>query len=169
MNPLFMRRPTLDGLPAPPALPDGYALRPYQEGDLDALAATLRRAFDDETWTPERARTALTEAPDVARFFVIAWQGVPVATASARLKADFPGSGYVHWVAADPAHQGQGLGRAATLAVLRAFAARGCRDAILRTDDARLPAIRTYWRLGFRPEHQDETHPARWAAVEAKL
>jgi len=169
MTQLFMRRPTLDGLPPLPVLPTGYTLRAYREGDLGPLASVLRRAFDDETWTPERARTALVDAPDVRQIFAIDWQGTLAATASARLKSEYPGSGYVHWVAVDPAHQGRGLGYAVSLAVLHAFVDLGCRDAVLKTDDPRLAAIRTYWRLGFRPEHQHETHPARWAEVEAKL
>lgn len=164
-----MRRPTLDGLPPQPPLPPGYALRSYREGDLGALASVLRAAFDDPTWTPERVRTTLTNAPDVAQTLVIDHGGVPVATASARLKADFPGSGYVHWVAAAPAHRGFGLGYAVTLAVLHVFTEMGCRAAVLKTDDERLAAIRAYRRLGFRPEHQDATHPARWAIVEAEL
>ena len=164
-----MRRPTLDGLPPLLPLPPGYALRPYRPADLDALASVLRTAFGDETWTTARLRTALIDAPDVVQTLVIAHQDVPVATASARLKAEHPGSGFVHWVAADPAYQGHRLGGIVTLAVLHAFIPLGCRDAVLKTDDERLPAIRTYWRLGFRPEHQDATHPARWADVEASL
>lgn len=164
-----MRRPTLDGLPALPNLPPGYTLRPYRDGELDAFVSVLRQAFDDATWTPERARTALIEMPEVDPVLVIDWQGAPVATASARRRPEYPGSGYVHWVAVDPAHQGHGLGYVVTLAVLHAFAELGCRDAVLETDDPRLAAIRTYWKLGFRPESRHETHAARWAAVEAKL
>lgn len=169
MTQLFMRRPTLDGLPPLPVLPSGYVLRPCREDDLDSLAFVLRQAFGDPAWTPDRVRTALIDAPDVPETLVIAHQGVPVATASARQRPEHPGSGYVHWVAADPAYQGQRLGYIVTLAVLHAFVLMGCRDAVLETDDARLAAIRTYYNLGFRPEHRDETHPARWADVETKL
>lgn len=169
MTQLFMRRPTLDGLPSLPDLPPGYAVRSYQEGDLEALAAVLRRAFDDETWTPDRVRGALVDASDVVRVLVVDFNGAPVATASARLTLEHSGSGYVHWVAVDPAHQGRGLGYAVSLAVLHEFALLGCRDAVLETDDPRLAAIRTYLKLGFWPEHRHESHPARWAAVEVGL
>src|SRR5438552_19195290 len=113
MSQLFMRRPTLDDLPPMPELPPGYTLREYQPGDLEPLSALMCRAFEDPQWTPERLQSALIEAPDVKKIFVIDYGGKPVASASVRLLPDrYPGSGYVHWVAADPDHQGQRLGYA---------------------------------------------------------
>jgi mycothiol synthase len=132
----------------------------------------MRRPNLDDLPPPRPALPAgcALRAPDVREIFVITRDGVPVATASARLDPDrFPGSGYVHWVAADPAQSGRGLGYAATLATLHAFVALGCRDAVLETDDERLPAIRTYRKLGFAPEFADDTHAARWQAVDAAL
>jgi mycothiol synthase len=69
----------------------------------------------------------------------------------------------------DPAHQGQKLGYIVSLAVLNMFVERGCKDAVLETDDHRLPAIKTYRNLGFHPEHRHETHPERWARILADL
>ncbi|HZO90601.1 MAG TPA: GNAT family N-acetyltransferase [Chthonomonadaceae bacterium] len=170
MHQLLMRRPNLDDLPPIPPLPPGYTLREYQPGDLEGLAALMRKAFEDPQWTPEKVRQALINAPDVVKTFVIDYQGIPVATASARLLPDqYPGSGYVHWVAADPDHRGQRLGYAVTLAVLHEFVRRGCKDAVLETDDHRLAAIKTYQNLGFVPEHRHESHPERWAEIIARL
>ncbi len=170
MQQLLMRRPNLDALPEIPPLPPGYVLREYQPGDLEPLAALMRIAFEDPQWTPEKLREALIDAPDVKKTFVIVYEGVPVATASARLLPDrFPGSGYVHWVAADPAHKGQRLGYIVTLAVLHEFVRLGCRDAVLETDDNRLAAIKTYQNLGFVPENTHESHPERWAEIIARL
>lgn len=101
---------------------------------------------------------------------MIAYDGKPVATTSARLLPDrFPDSGYVHWVAADPAHQGHRLGYIVTLATLYEFARMGCKDAVLETDDDRLAAIKTYQNLGFKPEHRNALHIERWAKVAADL
>ena len=167
-----MRRPNLQALPDLSALlPPGYALREQRpDEDMAGLAALLGAAFPKDAWTPEKARAVLVADATVKTIFVIEHNAAPVATASARLLPDtYPGSGYVHWVAAHPAHQGRRLGYLATLATLRAFVRLGCRDAVLETDDFRLPAIKTYRRLGFVPEFRHPSHPERWAQIEALL
>lgn len=162
---LCMRRPTLDDLPPPPPLPAGYALRIAEAADAAGLAALLASAFE-QAWTVDRVREALLDAPDVETTFVVAVDGRPVATASARLlPAIYPGSGYVHWVGAHAAHRGRRLGVAVTLAVLHRFRALGCRDAVLETDPPRLPAIRTYLGLGFGPEPRDVAQERVWREI----
>lgn len=164
---LFMRRPWLDDLPEPPLLPPDFALRLAHRSDDGPLAELLTRAFA-EPWDDERVRRTLIEAPDVAAVFVIAHGETTVATASARvLPDDYPGSGYIHWVGADPAYQGRGLGAAVNLRVLRHFREAGLRDAVLETQDFRIPAVRSYLRLGFVPEYHydDPDEQRRWARL----
>lgn len=163
---LVMRRPTLDNLEPIPELPEGYRLRDANHNDLDALATTLALAFEDDLWSVARVNRTLISASDVSRTFVVDYGGVAVATASAQTKPErFAGAGLLHWVAVHPAHQGKRLGYVVSLAVLREHK-RLCRDAaFLSTDDERLPAIRTYLRLGFRPYLEDDTHPERWERV----
>ena len=165
-----MRRANLDALPEIPALPEGYTLREYRDGDEEALAALLCLTFEDSEWTATRVLKEFIVAPDVKKMFVIDYAGHPIATASARLLPEtFPDSGYVHYVAADPQHAGKRLGYIITLAVLHEFIRLGCKDAVLETDDFRLPAINTYLNLGFIAEHRDESHPALWEQVGAQL
>jgi mycothiol synthase len=88
----------------------------------------------------------------------------------ARLLPDaYPGSGYVHWVGADPAHRGKRLGYLASLATLHEFVRLGCKDAVLETDDFRLPAIKVYFKLGFAPEYRHATHAPRWLRLAPQL
>jgi len=170
MDQLLMRRHGLDDLPPLPELPEGFDLREYGEGDLDALATVLQSAFANENWTPQQVRAKLVDAPDVTKTLVIAREGRPVATTSVRVLPDrFPGSGYVHWVAVDPAYQGQKLGYAIVLAALYEFRRMGLDDAVLETDDDRLAAIKTYQNLGFRPEHRNALHIERWAKITSDL
>ena len=170
MTNLLMRRPDLLHLPPLPALPDGYALRGTQPGDIPALAAVLDRAFADEAWDEARVAATLNEEQGVRQTLVVDFRGRPIATASARLRPDrFPGSGYLHWVAVDPDHQGQRLGFFLSLAVLHTFRTLGCADAVLETQDHRLAAIQTYLKLGFLPEYRDGTHRERWAVIQAAL
>jgi mycothiol synthase len=167
---LLMRRPWLGEFPEPPALPPGYTVRPYAPADLAALAETLTSAYEESRWDTERVRRDLVEAPDVERIYVAAFAGSPVATASARLLPQrFPGSGYVHWVGTAPAHRGKGLATLVTLRVLDYFREAGLRDAVLETDDFRLPALRTYLRLGFVPEYREPEQQRRWARLLPQL
>ncbi len=170
---LLMRRPNLDNLPDPPSLPDGYNLRPFGSDDSEAeLCATLQSAFPEETWSVERVREQLTASPTVKVTYVVNHDGVPVAVTASRYDPEkFPDSGYVHWVGTRAGHTRRGLGMALMVRVLHDFSERGYRDAILETDDFRLPAIRTYLRCGFVPvvEPEGDTHWDRWSNLFPRL
>jgi mycothiol synthase len=166
---LLMRRMRLDDLPADP-LPAGYEMRLLRSEDDQALADLMQVVFPDYTWTVEVTRRALVNAPDVDAIYVIEHEGAVVATASARYDRDkFPDSGYVHWVGVHPDHRGRKLGRLISVRVLEHFRDAGCRDAVLETDDFRIPAIKTYLGLDFIPECDHPNHPERWARVEEIL
>lgn len=165
---IVMQRPDLDALPEIAAPPSGYTLRTLRdERDLEPLAATLSAAFA-KPWDVARVRAKLTEAPDVKAVYVVAWQGQPVATVSSLTLPDrFPGSGIVHWLGTQPGHAQRGLGSVLMTRVLHDFVQRGCRDAVLETDDERLPAIALYLKFGFIPVYavQGENHRGRWSAI----
>jgi mycothiol synthase len=166
---LFMKRSDLEGLPPAPALPEGYEVRTAGPADAEAIAAVMASAFGPE-WNGAKVREELFDAPDVPETFVVTAGGVPVATASARfLPEQFPGSGYVHWVGGHADHRGKRLGYAVTLAVLHYFRAQGCHDAVLETDPPRLPAIRVYLSLGFRPVPVTPEHERIWPEILAAL
>jgi mycothiol synthase len=100
--------------------------------------------------------------------YVATWHDRPVATASSRwLPHLFPGAGYVHWVGTHPDHARRGLGTALMIRLLQDFRDRGYRDAVLQTDDVRVPALKTYLRCGFLPVYDvnEEDHHTRWAAI----
>jgi mycothiol synthase len=167
---LLMRRPDLAGDPLVAELQEGYALREATVDDNAALAELLTAAFPElDAWTPHIVADRLTAAPDVDAVYVITHQGVPVATASSRHDHDrFPGSGYVHWVGVLPGHNGKQLGSALMDQMLVDFRARGYQDAVLETDDFRLPAVRIYLRHGYVPVTENvkgENHLAHWSAV----
>jgi mycothiol synthase len=167
---LFMRRPSLEGLPALPALTARFSLRTMTPDDLSGVAALLRAAFEDASWTKARAQKELCDPPDVIATWIITAGEKIITTATTLLEPQaHPGSGCVHWVATDPAYRGHSLGYIASLRVLHDFVRLGCRDAILRTDDFRLPAIKTYLKLGFVPESQNDLQPARWEEIMAQL
>jgi mycothiol synthase len=167
---LLMRRPDLEGTAVVATLPEGYAIRQADSADDDVLAEIMTAAFPElPAWTPALVAERLTAAPDVDAVYVVTYDDVPVATASSRHDHErFPGSGYVHWVGSLPGHTGRELGSALLDRLLVDFRERGYRDAVLETDDFRLPAIRVYLRHGYVPiteNVQGQNHLARWSAV----
>jgi mycothiol synthase len=161
---LRMRRPTLEGLPALD-VPQGYRLERARAEDAQGVGACVGAAFE-EPWGEEWALKTLFGDPNVDSVLVIrAEDGTVAATASARSILDQPEVGYVHFVATHPEHAGRALGYLATLAVLHEFVRLGKSSAVLDTDDHRIPAIRTYLKLGFEPWMTDPSHEGRWAAI----
>lgn len=155
---LVMRR-TLDSLPDL-AVPEGFLLRGYQEGDEAAWNAIVGGMCGDgfdkaikghRFFRPERV------------MFVCRVGGKPAATATAW--GDQHGDeslGMVHMVATDPKYRGKGLGFCAVDAVLHQMKAEGLAASYLTTDDFRIPAIKVYLKLGFVPDETQEGHARRW-------
>ncbi|KFN11958.1 GNAT family N-acetyltransferase [Paenibacillus macerans] len=163
---LVMRRSDLSDLPdmAESQLPSGFHLRSYEAGDDAAWESIIRRAFG---WERNFGREIAGHAcfkPE--RVLFICAGAAPVATACAWHEPGWgTDSGYLHMVAVDPDYAGMGLGYAVSLAALRQMRAEGRRQAVLETDDFRLPAIVTYFKLGFQPEARDEVQRERWKKV----
>ena len=56
---------------------------------------------------------------------------------------------------------GKNLGYSLSLAALNYFRKKGIKEVFLYTDDFRLPAIKTYLKLGFKPVILDKFHLMR--------
>ncbi len=170
MDSLVMRRSNLEDLPSMPELPAGYLIRESTEADAEQLSNLLGTAFPDSVWSVERTCKEFTDDPNVVKTFVIEKSGTLVATSTALLSPnDLPGTGIVHWVGGSPSESGKRLGVIVVLATLNDFVRIGCKDSLLRTDDMRLPAIKTYLNLGFKPDFNDDNHRSRWKQVFAHL
>ena len=170
MAQLRMRRADLDHLP-PVAMPAGYRLRLYQEGDEAAWAQIMNTGIGEEH-TAASTRADLIERPAFrpeGLFFAETDGGEAVGSACAwRLTTLGDETGYVHMVCVRPEHRGHHLGYWLTLAVLHCCRAWGMRDAILETDDFRLSALRVYLELGFVPVLLP-THAERWQKLAPQL
>jgi mycothiol synthase len=170
VNQLLMFRPNLENIPSARPIPEGYDVRRFgPDDDVESLGETLNLAFDREVdWSPEQVRERLTEAPDVRAVYAAFWRGKAVATTSSRYKPEkYPDTGIVHWVATHPDHLRKGLGTVLMERVLRDFAENGDREALLETDDQRLPAIKRYLAFGFLPRYENDGEDLRprWSAV----
>jgi mycothiol synthase len=169
---LCMKRPCLDGLPEI-TLPPGYTIRTSREGDGPHWARIIRESFANSTFDESSFERIMMTNPAYRPdriFFSCGSDGLPCGTASAyRADSYGAGVGYIHYVGVCPMHAGKGLGALLSLAVLHQFRAEGLQSAVLQTDDFRLPAIKTYLKLGFLPLIVHENQPARWNDVFEKL
>lgn len=163
---LVMRRADLLHLPDV-RLPDACSLRCYRGGDERAWNTIVTESFGAEPGEYDFETSIRARRPFVGeRVFFVECAGEPAATASAMREGPTERRrGYLHMVAVRPAHRGRRLGYAVSLAALRRMAAEGAADVILRTDDFRIPAIRTYLRLGFEPVLVHGNQRRRWRAV----
>lgn len=156
----------------PPQPAPGYGIRSFRPGDEDAWVAVLStgdfgawdRARLDRMLAGERAPMPLEGA------FFVTHRDQPVGAACTFLHwregEEVPELG---WVVVHPAHRGHGLGLQVCRAVLGYIRELGNGYAFLLTEDFRLPAIKTYLRLGFEPEMLDPSHAGRWEALRQAL
>ncbi len=158
------------GVPPEPVLPDGYILRQYEPADEEAYLELTRRAGFD--WGIERFNEMRPKIiPD--GIFVIEHEATGTLVATSFCKNEpsekHPAGGELGWVAGDPDHAGQGLGVAVCAAVTARFIEAGYRDIYLITQDWRLPAIKTYLKLGYEPEIDSNEMTDVWETIFQNL
>ena len=88
-----------------------------------------------------------------------------IATATAVESPTYPGVGWFRMIGVHQDARGIGAGKTVCLAALHALRDRGYTEAMLSTDDERLPAISLYLSLGFEPYYSHESHKERWEKV----
>ncbi len=160
----------LDRPPAP-KLPNDYYLRGYTDMDESRYLALMKKA-GFEGWNRERLTKVLKNVLP-GGFFVVQHgpSGFIVAAAMAvdRPTEEHPRAGELGWVAGDPEHKGKGLGLAVSAAATARLIQAGYRHIYLLSDDWRLPAMKTYLKLGYEPVMYREDMADRWQKVLAKL
>lgn len=155
-----------------PSLPGGYRLRNICPGEEEKYLALMRSVGFAGEWAVADVQRFMRQVLP-GGFFVVEHiaSGELVASAMANHSPSeqHPNGGVLDWVAVSPAHQGRGLGKAVTAAVVRLLVQRGYRDIYLLTDDWRLPAIATYLAVGWEPLITEHGMEERWRNVFAKL
>lgn len=156
------------------ALPEGYRIRPYREGDVPAWVRIQNAA---DTMFVATAATFAESMPGDSAYlaervmFLVDPSGADIGTIAALNDTGFDGSemGHVHWVAMEPEAQGRGLAKPMLSAALDVMRDRGDSAAWLETNTARLPAINLYLRLGFAPHPRDAVERRAWRAIAPRL
>lgn len=148
-------------------LPKGYQLRSYQPGDELEYYRVMDRAgwpdWDDERLAPWRPRIL------PGGWLMVTTQDTQHIAGTAMALRDMsefgrPG-GELGWLAVDPAHTGQGLGLILSVAVTALFIKEGYHDIHLYTEHYRLPALKTYLKLGYIPYLYLPEMAERWRAI----
>jgi len=160
-------------LNTPPAvrLPPGYTLRTYQPGDEPRFYQVMELA-GWPGWNGDRLRPWLLRMLPEGWFMAVHEESSEIAATAMALHDHtwlHPFCGELGWVAGDPAHAGQGLGLAVCAAVTARFMAVGYCQIHLYTEDFRLPALKTYLKLGYIPFLSTPEMPERWRTICAQL
>ena len=152
-------------------LPPGCSIRTYQRGDEPRFFRLMELA-GWEGWDYDVLQPSLAKIlPDGWFMAIHDSSNEIVATAMAlhNYTGRYPFWGDLGWLASDPAHAGKGLGLAVSSAVTCRLINAGYRNIQLFTEDYRLPALKTYLRLGYLPSLYAPAMAKRWRAVCAKL
>ncbi len=171
MRQLTMYRPPL---PAPQVeLPEGWHIRSYRPGDgADWCRCCQGGALGVEEEPSEALfqRLMLSDPhirPENVLFIVddAGWIG----GTTTMYCPDEPGLGTIHMVAVREQARGKGLSTPVCAAAIGRGIALGRDRITLTTDDFRIPAIRSYLKLGFLPVVDDWEMRRRWQALLAPL
>ena len=153
-------------------VPDGYEIRQLREGDEEGHIRVMHEA-GFTSWDKAQLKDWWCNRALPDGVFVVEHKetGQIVASAMAchRPSERHPWGGELGWVAGSPDHAGRALGRAVCVAVLRRFRQAGYRRIYLSTDDFRLPALKTYLKLGFVPFLFASDMEGRWQAACEQL
>jgi len=156
--------------PVTEALPEGYQLRCYREGDQQSWMDLFNANEQLGRWDAARVEGELG-GPLIGdgQFFVVNGEDI-VACAGVhdRLRNQEP-CWEIGWIAVHPQHAGRKLGYIVTAAAVAKVIEREKRPIYLLTDDFRLPALKTYLKLGFKPDMGHASYAPRWQRVFAEL
>jgi len=156
-------------LPIDPPPPLGITIRTYAEADREALKDTLipltEKRYDDA-----ELNNIIIHKPGVRLegIFLAEENGEIVGTTTGYFNGDGI-SGTLHMVSVLPKANGKGLGKVLCQHAMQYLTKNGCDEVVLNTDDFRLPAIKTYLRLGFKPIIASEEMQARWDAIYKEI
>lgn len=155
-------------------LPEGFSFDYFSGalGQIDEWLVICREGLIEPGAGPELFRAAIRDVqgidPEKDLVFVRAPSGEMAATITF-YTVPGTGKGMLHMVCCREKYRGRGIGNAMVSYALSQLVGRGTTQVGLTTDDFRLPAIRSYLRMGFEPVINSEEMQERWDKVFEKL
>ena len=163
--------PSRAGSPPSWTVPEGYLLRTFRQGDELGFSRLMERA-GFPGWNSQEFETWLRKTLPAGFFFLVhvnTNEMAATAMACHNPTALHPFGASLSCVAADPGHQGRGLGYVVAAAATRRMLAAGYEDIYMETDDWRLPAIKTYLKMGWVPFFFEADMSKRWLTICEQL
>lgn len=173
MSQLKMKCPELK--PADVLLKPGFSIIDSSSGEYTeeqfskawaSICEELNEKYDETLY-----RTMMLEdqrIPDDAILFVKAPDGNLISTAAV-LMTENPHEAVLHMVGTKQTAKGQGAGGAVSAACINYAIHHQIQRMSLRTDEFRIPAIKIYYKLGFRPDLYQPDMRERWIWVMKEL
>lgn len=124
-------------------------IREFRQSDEDAVVDLWERCGLTRPWNDPRQdiRRKLAVRPDL--FLVGIWEGAIVASVMAGYEGH---RGWINYLAVDPQHQRQGLGRDIMAEAERRLAAVGCPKINLQVRTDNLAALEFYRQIGYNTD-----------------
>jgi mycothiol synthase len=136
-----------------PQTPTGYVIRTYQTGD-DRSFMALMALMDFDQWTQDKLDFNISRILPEGWFFAVDTKSEAIVATAMCLhnySEHYPFTGDLGWLACHPDHQGKGLGYSLSASATNRFRDAGYSRIQLHTEYYRLPAIKTYLKLGYLP------------------
>ena len=149
-------------------LPCPYNLRPWQPGDEGQWVNLLNGCRQLGTWNLERLEHEISNFHVTGTQYFVSHDCSQLVSGAGVYKRS-SASWEIGWVATMPKHRGHGLAKAVTTAAILSALNLPSRPICLFTDDYRLPAIKSYLKIGFVPDCNWSSDKKKWDNVFKKL
>ena len=155
-----MYRPAECGIPEA-KIAEGFTVREMRPGEEADWSYCCLNSFDIESVSPEHYEKMMAhdEGVRMCDVFFACKDDKPVGTAAARTENGKP---FLHFVAVNPDYRGHKLALPVICAVISRHIELGGEGCYLWTDDWRVPAVKSYLNLGFRPVLFNEGAREAW-------
>ena len=148
-------------------IPAGFRLRCIEDAEVARYSA-LRVSVGFTAWNLQQLLSFRNKVlPEGLLLIEEEASGLFAASATAETTdiAALSELGVIGWVMTHPDFQGRHLGRAVSVAAMHRLYEEGYRTFSLLTDDFRIPALKTYLALGWKPWLYEQDMEERWRKI----
>ena len=158
-----------DGTPALPLeFPEEFTLvtMPELANGVEQWLDIMQHGLSDKREDASYYKTCMLDLPcyEEDKCFFIMYGGKAIATLTVVCDPETK-DGLIHMVGSLPECRGKGVGNMLCAVADHVLKTTGMKTARLRTDDFRVPAIKTYLRIGFKPDLSTEDYVQRWDVI----
>ena len=158
-----------DGAPADPlVLPDGFQVvtLPELENGVETWLDIMQYGLSDKLENADYYQKCMLDLPgyEEEKCFFVLENGKAVASITVVCNYETK-AGLFHMVGSLPECRGKGVGKMLGNIGEHVLKTAGMQTASLKTDDFRIPAIKVYLGVGFRPDLSNEDFVQRWDAI----